>query len=361
MRFSVSSRERTAGLFLLGSVLLVTAFIIGAAVRNRWFSPRVSFHTMLTRGDGLRAGSPVLLSGVEVGYVGQMVIREDERVDVELVVLAEHARRVHTGVHATPRRLLGIGEKRIHLVPLAGATDVQEPGSTIPATEPMEILDLVETVDIGTYFKTADKLLSALDRNLSRLDENGRIDTLFTALDRMGPLLEHIDKLLTDIGPPVTKLLKDPAATQALHGVVAFTTDPALHPALKNAAAALDDKRMDRLLGRAEELFAKLDRLTADDSHLGHLLASGDKLIGDGRADRLLASIDRLADEKKMGALVDHLGVLAEQMSHVGPELPALTKDLHATLREAVIVLKAMQDTWMLEKESKKARSELAK
>jgi phospholipid/cholesterol/gamma-HCH transport system substrate-binding protein len=361
MKFSVSSRERTAGLFLIGSVLLVTAFFIGAAVRNRWFSPRVSYHTLLTRGDGLRPGSPVLLSGVEVGYIGDVTIREDERVDVELVVLAEHTRRLKQGIHAAPRRLLGIGDKRMHLVPKAGATELLPPGSEIPAVEPMEVLDLVETIDMGQYVRTLDKTLAALDRNLSRLDENGRIDTLFAMLDRLGPLLDHLDSLVTQTSHPLTTLLKDPALPQALHGVVAFTTDPAMHPLIKNAATALDDRRLDRLLTRAEEVFAKVDRLTSDDGHLGHLLTAGDKLLGDGRADRLLGSMDRLADEKKLGALVDHVGVLADQMAHIGPEIPGLTKDLQATMKEAVVVLKAVQQTWMLEKESKKARSDIEK
>ena len=45
-------------------------------------------------------------------------------------------------------------------------------------------------------------------------------------------------------------------------------------------------------------------------------------------------------------------------MAQSGPEIPALTRDLLATLREAVIVLKALQRTWILKDESAEVREE---
>lgn len=361
MKFSITSHERMAGIFLAVSVLLVTAFIAGAAVRHRWFSPRVRYHTLLTRGDGLSAGAPILLSGIDIGYIGDITIRDDDRVDVELVIQADSAGRIRRGIQAAPRRVLGIGDKRMHLVPQAGATEVLPPGSVIPATEPMELLDVAESIDFGLYLRTMDRTLSSLDRNLTRLDENGRVDHLFEILDRLAPLLDHLDGLVTDAGPPLTAFLKEPALPQAVRGMATLTNDADLYPMIRNAKAALDGQRMDQLLSRAEEVFGRIDRLTAEDGHLEHLLATSDRVLSDGRADRLATSLEHLADEKKLGALVDHLGVLADEMSRVGPEIPALTKDLHATLREAVVVLKALQETWILQGEAKKARVELGR
>ena len=45
-------------------------------------------------------------------------------------------------------------------------------------------------------------------------------------------------------------------------------------------------------------------------------------------------------------------------MARIGPEIPTLTRELLATLREAVIVLKALQRTWILEDETKAVREE---
>ena len=359
MKFSLSSRERAAGLFLVGSLCLVVVFFIGAAVRNRWFAPRIAYHTVLARGDGLHPGSPVLLAGVEVGEIGSIVITEDDRVHVELIVWAEHAKRIRTGIRAVPRRMLGIGDKRVHLVPQPGPGGPLPHGALIAAQEPVEILDLLETIDFGQYLRTLDRTMASFDKILALLEQDGRLDKLFATLDRLGPLLAKLDKLLDDTAPPLTALLQDPALAVTLQGTATLLNDPALHGFLRGGAAALDRGRMDKLLGRADSAFERLDRLTAEDGHLMRILGSADKVMGEGRADRLVASLERLADDKRSGAMLDHLAVLAEQMARVGPEIPTIAKDLHGTLREAVVVLKALQNTWMLGSESRKAREQL--
>ena len=359
MKFFLSARERTASLFLIGSLGLVILFFVGAAVRNRWFAPRVAYHTVLARGDGLHGGSPILLAGVEVGEIGDISITEDDRVRVDLVIWAEHARRIRTGIRAVPRRMLGIGDKRVHLVSPPGTAPPLQAGAWIAAQEPVEIIDLLETIDFGAYLRAADRAVASVEKVLALLEQDGRLDRLFATLDRLGPLLAKLDKLVDETGAPLASLVQDPELGRTLQGVAALVNDPAVRALVHNTAAMLERSRMDRLLGRADQAFERLDRLTAEDGHLVRLLGSADKLVGDGRADRLVSAIERLADDKRTGAMVEHLSVLAEQMAKIGPEIPTIVKDLHGTLREAVIVLKALQDTWMLGKESRKAREQL--
>ena len=64
MKIHLTYRERMAGLFLVMSLALVIVFVVGAAIQNKWFAARVTFHTYVMRGEGLRPGSPVLLSGI---------------------------------------------------------------------------------------------------------------------------------------------------------------------------------------------------------------------------------------------------------------------------------------------------------
>jgi len=51
--------------------------------------------------------------------------------------------------------------------------------------------------------------------------------------------------------------------------------------------------------------------------------------------------------------------VLAEEGARIGPEIPTATQELIATLREAVVVLKALQKTWLLKDEARDVRQEL--
>jgi hypothetical protein len=45
--------------------------------------------------------------------------------------------------------------------------------------------------------------------------------------------------------------------------------------------------------------------------------------------------------------------VLAEQMAKTGPEIPQMTREMTTTMREAVIVLMALQKVWLLEESMK--------
>lgn len=361
MKIFLTTRERMAGLFIVVTALLVAAFFVGAAVRNRWLAPRISYHTLVTRGDGLRSGSPVLLAGVEVGEVGSIEFRDDEHLDVELVVLTRHAGRVRKGTTVNVRRVLGIGEKRLILQPPAQVKEVVAAGTLLPALEPMDVLDVVSELDFGSLVKTSGRALGVVEKLLGTLEENNRFDRMVATFDRVGPTLDRLDKLLDDVHKPAVALLTDPALHGALSGADALLNDQATHRAVRNAAQVLEPKRVDRLIGRADQLLDRIETLTGDKGHLPSLLEHADKLLADDRIGRLIGSMERLADEKKLARLLDNLSVLAEQTGKVAPELPHLTKELTLTLREAVVVLKALQKTWVLEGKADDARRELKK
>jgi ABC-type transporter Mla subunit MlaD len=358
MKIFLTYRERVAGLFIVVTFSLVVAFFVGAAIRNRWLAPRVSYHMTVARGDGLRSGSPILLSGVEIGEVGDLTIREDDHVDVELIVLSRYGRRIKTGTRAAVKRLLGIGEKRVHLSSPGGGKTLY-PGALLPVDEPMDLLDVVGELDLSSYLNALNRALSAMELLLGKLEESGRLDKLISAFDRLGPTLERVDGLLAELHQPLVSLVKDPALSGTLRGADAVLNDPATRKTLRNAARALDPERIDRLLGRVEPLLGKLEKLTGEDGALLSTLGHADKLMTDGRIDKLITSLDRLTDEKKLGRIIDNVAILAEQTAKIGPEIPQITRELTATLREAVVVLRALQKTWILEGKSDEARREM--
>jgi hypothetical protein len=350
MKILMSYRERAAGAFVLTSLALVLSFFVGAAIRNRWFHPRVRFHGQMLRGEGMREGSPILLSGVEVGEVGTLTILEDNRVDVELLVWIEHAQRVRSGTRAVARRLFGIGEKRIQLTSEGASGSPLPANSNLPFEERMDLLDAAGMFDLSASMHVLDRAIGTADRLLAKLDEGDRLDRMFAAFDRAGPMLEKADGLLGD-----------PNLKGAMSGLNTVLHDPATRKTLQRASELMAPERIDRLLARTESVLERVDTLTAKDGALDSTLGHANRLIGDGRADRLLASLVRLADADKLGRLLDNVAILAEQLGRVGPEIPALTREMALTMREAVVVLKALQQTWMLENKSEKARKEIEK
>jgi hypothetical protein len=195
-----------------------------------------------------------------------------------------------------------------------------------------------------------DRTISTADRVFSKLDEGDRFDRMITAFDRMGPTLERAEDLLGD-----------PNLKGSLAGLSTVLQDPATRRTLQRAAVLMEPERMDRLLARTESMLERVDSLTVKNGTLDSTLNNANRLLGDGRADKLIDSMTRLADADKLGRILDNTAILAEQFGRVGPEIPALTKEMAVTLREAVVVLKALQQTWILDDKAEKARRELEK
>ncbi len=163
MKFYLSYRERVAGMFMLLALAGVVAFIVGAAVQNHWLEPRVRFRTHVVRGDALRAGAPVLLSGLEVGEIGELTILPDNRIEVVLEIRERYAGRLKRGTTAEIRRVVGLGEKQILLVSGTESKEPLPPEALIPANEPLDMIDAISTVDLGRYISTLDRVVEAME------------------------------------------------------------------------------------------------------------------------------------------------------------------------------------------------------
>jgi ABC-type transporter Mla subunit MlaD len=347
MKLLVTQRERAAGAFVLSTVTLVILFVVGAAIRNRWFHPRVIFHGQMVGGEGMREGAPVFLSGVEVGEIGALTILDDERVDVEFLIWKEHGHRVRTNTHAVARRLYGIGEKRIHLESAPGGSPLP-PNSNLPIDERLDLLDALANLDLRLPLQVLDRTISAADRMLSKLDEDNRFDRMVVAFDRLGPTLERAEALLGD-----------PNVKGAMAGLSTVMNAPSTRKTLDRAAQLLAPDRIDRVLAQSESLLTRIDELAKKGGPLEGTLRQANRLMTDGRVDKLLDTASRLTDANKLARILDNTAILAEQLGRVGPSIPAITRELTMTLREAVVTLKALQETWLLDDKARRARKEV--
>jgi phospholipid/cholesterol/gamma-HCH transport system substrate-binding protein len=344
MKLLVNKRERAAGAFVLTTLALVIFFVVGAAIRNRWFHPRVNFHGVMVRGEGMREGAPIFLSGVEVGEIGSLTIRDDDRVAVLFLIWKEHAHRIRSNTHAVARRLYGIGEKRIHLESEPGGEQLLE-NSPLPIDERIDLLDAVANLDLRLPMQVLDRTISTADRLLSKFDEDDRLDRMIDAFDRLGPTLESAESLLND-----------PNMKSTLAGVSTIVNAPSTRKTLDRAALLLAPERIDRVLAQSEGLLGRIDELAKKGGPLEGTLKGANRVLTDGRLDKLLNSA---SDSDKLARILDNTALLTEQLGKVAPGIPSMTRELTMTLREAVVTLKALQETWILEGKAKRARKEI--
>ena len=112
-------------------------------------------------------------------------------------------KRIRQGSVAEIKRLLGIGEKRVHLN-LAKAKGSQLPeGAFLPANEPMDILDAISNVDLSLYISTMDRAVSTMEVMLGKETYFDRIPIWMRKLGSIGLdrqaanlMLKYIDRML---------------------------------------------------------------------------------------------------------------------------------------------------------------------
>ena len=351
MSAAYQRQDRAAGVFILLSIICGAGFVVAAAVQNQWFIPRVTYHTTVHDGATLRPGAPILYSGIEIGRLGQITLNETSGIGVELKILAQHAPRVREGSVVEVRRVLGIGLKRVHLIPAtsSGAEKAPQlpPGAFIPAREPMDLIDAMTSVDLARFTAVMERTLATSENVLTKLSEGDRLDRMVVAFDQLAPTMEQLNKTLKNVDKPLATLLSDPNLRRTLQGTAQVFSDPETIRVLHGIADALEPSRLGPLVQRTDRVLARLDSLLADDGHLNGTLAGAHLLL------------TNMSDHDKLGKLIDNVAKLSEQMAEVGPQMPRLTRDLLLTLREAVVVLKAMQKTWLLDSASEEARKEL--
>ncbi len=349
-----------AGVFVVLTLLGVVAFVVGAAIQNRWLEQRISFYTVAVRGDGIAEGTPVLLSGIEVGEVGDLSILPDNRIHVEILVRERHAGRVRVGSKAEIRRMLGIGEKRIHLVTKDVPKDAPAlpPGAMLPADELVDLLDAISRVDIGQYLQTLDRAVSTLELTIKKLEEDQRLERMMEAFDHMGPTMQKMSAFIDDVDEPLVALISDPEVKKTFRGASRVFNDPNTRRAMRSVSETMEAERKAELFERMDAVFTKLEPLMEKDGHFTGAMAGADKVFNDERLERIMASFDKMSRGEKLDTLANNLSKLTAHMAAMSPQIPAISKELLVTLRETTVVLKALQRTWLLDDESEEVRRE---
>ncbi len=358
MKIYLSYRERAAGLFTLAAVTGIVAFVVGAAIQNRWLEQRVPYHTHIVRGDAVRSGSPILLSGIEVGEIGSLEILPDNRIDVELLVRKKFVPRIRRGTVAEIRRVVGLGEKRILLISGTESKEELPPYAVIPANEPMDIIDAVANIDLGRYISTLDRAVGAVEIMLKKLEEQDRLERIVEAFDQMGPTLAQLNILLSDLHEPLVSVLTDTNFKDFFSGAAKVFNDRNTRRALGAMAESFEPARINSLTEKMESAMAAIDHIASKNGQFEQALTSATRVLNDKRVDHLLTSMEKLTDHEKISKLVDNMGIVAKEMAKMGPEIPVLSKEMITALKEAVIVLKAMQKTWFLRNKTEPTNTE---
>lgn len=247
---------------ITATIALVLAVIGSLYLARGGLQPGYKLYAKFTWGAGLKQGQPVLLSGVNVGYVHGVAIRPDGLLIVELRVRKEF--RIPLGTTATIEPNGFFGDQLVALHPSKPNPSSFSPGDTILAGRP--------TPSIGDVLARTDTIagnLSVLTTAMRKqfVETNGFAD-LRHAVKTADAFMQNLSKLAEEQNAELTKT--QVALRKAASSVDSAAIDSTLR-SFKNAATNLDALAAD-LKATSAKLNTTLDKVNSGDGSMAKLM-----------------------------------------------------------------------------------------
>jgi phospholipid/cholesterol/gamma-HCH transport system substrate-binding protein len=315
--------EVVVGIFVLGGVLAAMVLVIAIGSQQHLFEGRYRIRTVFGNVSGLRAGSPVYVAGVDVGSVdrvsfvspstrGEEGIPNVGKVEVVLALEKRFSPQIRNDSVATIGSVGLLGDKSV---------DISVGSPTAPE------------VQRGGYINSQDPL------------------TLNDLLDRIEPIREKFDKILTDISVVTGKVADEnapvPMAIKSASEILAkidrgegtlgkLVNDPRL------------EDRFDTALGNANELIlsarAAFDQIRVATTELPATMAAARKVSED--VAQLSSSLRESSE--KLPVIVDDLSVVVANLRRASSDLPLIAEDARRGVKKATNVFDAAGRSFLL-------------
>ncbi|MGE0763450.1 MAG: MlaD family protein [Bdellovibrionales bacterium] len=309
MKIKFNKFERVAGLFVGSALLGLLAVAGGVAVKKGWFSSKISFETTMTSGDGIHAGTLVQIAGLRAGSVSDIELLSAEKVRVRFEVFEKFRPQIRRDSMVQVLRPFIIGDKVLE-ISVGNETEPElEPGQPIALKESFDIMDVVSGKKMGPFMGTLDRLSASLMALGEAFADPERTKSLVKMFDRMAPLMSNVNEMAI--------------------GMVKITD------------AVTKQKRLELLLSN----------LTQISTDLGQVIPAMVKESPDmGR---------------QLGQMVNNLNILTAEMQKLAPAIATIAPELPKTslkaveaLNETVVLLKALQKSFLLRGKVEEVRQE---
>ncbi|WP_231511185.1 MlaD family protein [Chondromyces apiculatus] len=196
------SRELKVGFFVLAGLFFtgLVVFLIGD--ERRLFNPSVEYQARFADVQGLKAGAPIRMGGIDIGHVDEVGYGKDARdttIYVTMKIVETEAGRIRkdSTVKIATKGLLG--DKMIELSK-GEATEALPPGSEITSEVPKDMLTAV-----GEMAVKAEGALDNIERASASLADERLHDDLRSAVASMNRVLNqaaqgegYVNRVLTN-------------------------------------------------------------------------------------------------------------------------------------------------------------------
>jgi phospholipid/cholesterol/gamma-HCH transport system substrate-binding protein len=309
MKIRFNKFEKVAGVFVGLAILSCLVGTVMIAVTNGWFSYKVKYRTEIESADGIHAGTVVQIAGLRVGSVTDVELQGNDGVLVRFEVLERFREKIRSDSHVQMFRPFILAEKVLEVSVGAENNEVLEAGSTIPTISSMDVMDLLSGKKMGSMLQSFDKLADSLRIVGEAFSDKERTKALVGTLDRVAPLVNNLNTMAFEVA--------------------------------KIATVANKQKRIETIISNLAVVSQELERA----------LPSFNKEVPDFGAQ--LGQI-----VKNLNVLTTEFQKLTPAISAIAPELPRTSRRAVEALDETVVLLKALQRSFLFRGKVNEVREE---
>lgn len=274
------------GLVVTFSLVILFLTIFFAGNIQDIFSPKVQIKAQIKDVMGLRRGSPVWYSGIEIGSVKNIELHPQYGTLVTMSISHDALQFIKKDSKASILTIGLLGDKYVELTTGSPDTEPIKPGDIIEGTTQLAIRDIV----------------NASSQSLTTITEF--VEKLDSLLDKFEKSEGTIAKFLTD--PSIYNNLKDTTATltevvkdfkESQGSLKMFIEDPSIYNRMLNATSSLEDFSAKlnkgsgtlKMLVENPEIYGNLSKASQQLSNILEHINSGEGVAGSLVRDKELA------------------------------------------------------------------------
>lgn len=255
--FEVSSKDKIAGLFVIGAFLILLLGFIIPLIKDFAVDDRLSFHTIIERTYGIAPEATVRLRGVNIGSVTKVELNEEGMVRVELALSQQYQ-----SFYTRTSRLSVDSELGVNSL-LTGSGLILHPGKPgesilteaafIPTDIPQGFSSMLEELDLTQLADQVTTIVNSLESISMGFVDNQ--DKLYRSLENFEMATQNLAKVSAEMPEIFTaieaSLTSLETTLQGINLIVDNSTDD-LALTLSNTASLT--KQATITLREAEEL-----------------------------------------------------------------------------------------------------------
>lgn len=308
MGLKLSRHERVAGLLIGITLILIFIWWLFVVLRQGWFEPKIVFFTKMPTADGIYRGLDVLVSGVKVGQVTEVRFTENNQIKVTMEIMQSFVDKIRKDSVVRAIRPLVIGEKALEISLGSPNNPVIPPESEIPFVVQFDFLSFLSGRGWGGEgLHKLGESVGYLTVVLADLLAKERVDRWLHMFDRLEPLLKNLENMSSEMARVGRQINQGQRLGILIEQVHALTLEL--------------NKVVPVLVSRSPDLA----------QNLGILIGN-------------------------LAYLSENLKIIAPALKEVGPDLPQATRKALEALNESVILLKAVQKSFLLRSHSEEVR-----